>query len=218
MGKKYISWMVDVFSRMLAGVVLKDKKAETILEKLEMEWCLRYGYPSVGFYADNGGEFRNYKMEEFVSKLGIKIEFSPSYSPWSNGLNERNHYSADRIVRKLMDENKEISLEQAVSRASWMHNTNIMVNGYNPLMLMTGKSVVHLGISTGNIATESMYEDEAVREDMEKHFEIAKEFRDIEFGSKIDKVINARMKGFENMVIKKDNKVFYQTNNEKAWL
>ena len=59
MGKKYILWMVDAFSRMLAGVVLKDKKAETILEKLEMEWCLRYGYPSVGFYADNGGEFRN---------------------------------------------------------------------------------------------------------------------------------------------------------------
>ena len=54
MGKKYILWMVDVFSRMLAGVVLKDKKAETILEKLEMEWCLRYGYPSIRFYADNG--------------------------------------------------------------------------------------------------------------------------------------------------------------------
>ena len=46
-GKKYILWMVDEFSRMLAGVVLKDKKAETILEKLEMKWCLRYGYPSV---------------------------------------------------------------------------------------------------------------------------------------------------------------------------
>ena len=26
------------------------------------------------------------------------------------------------------------------------------------------------------------------------------------------------MKGFENMVIQKDDKVFYQTNNEKAWL
>ena len=111
MGKKYIIWIVCAFSRLLDGVMLKDKKAETIMEKLEMEWCLRFGYPSVGFYADNGGEFRNYKMEEFVNKLGIKIEFSPSYSPWSNGLNERNHYSADSIVRKLMDKNKEILLE-----------------------------------------------------------------------------------------------------------
>ena len=30
--------------------------------------------------------------------------------------------------------------------------------------------------------------------------------------------MDARMKGFENMVIQKDDKVFYQTNNEKAWL
>ena len=47
---------------MIAGVVLKDKNAEALLERSGMEWCLRYGYPSVGFYADNGGEFRNYKM------------------------------------------------------------------------------------------------------------------------------------------------------------
>ena len=107
-----------------------------------------------------------------------------------------------------MDENQGMSLEQVVSRASWMHNTNIMVSGYNPLSLMMGKSVIHLGISTGNVATESMYEDEAVRKTMEKHFEIANEFREIEFGSKIDKAINARMKGFENMVIQKDDKVF----------
>ena len=181
-----------------------------------MEWCNKYGFPSVGFYADNGGEFRNYKMEEFVSKIGIKVEFSPSYSPWSNGLNERNHYSADRIVRKLMDEG--VSLEMAVSRACWTHNTNIMVSGYNPLTLMTGKSVVIPGISTGNMATESKFEDEAVREAMENRFEITKKFREIEYGSKIDKAMKARMKGYEDMVIQKGDMVFYQTNNEKAWL
>ena len=53
---------------------------------------------------------------------------------------------------------------------------------------------------------------------MEKYFEITKEFREIEFGSKIDKAMDARMKGFEDMVIQKDDKVFYQTNNEKVWL
>ena len=115
MGKIFISWMVDAFSRTLLGAVMKDKKAETILEKLELMWINIVGFPLVGFYADNGGEFRNYKMEEFVSKIGIKIEFSPSYSPWSNGLNERNHYSADKIVQILLDEG--VSLELAVSRA-----------------------------------------------------------------------------------------------------
>ena len=77
MGKSYILWLVDAFSSVLLGAVMKDKKAETILEKLELEWCNRVGFLSVRFFADNGGEFRNYKMEEFVSKIGIKIEFSP---------------------------------------------------------------------------------------------------------------------------------------------
>ena len=83
---------------------------------------------------------------------------------------------------------------------------------------MTGKSVVIPGISTGNIATESRLEDEAVREAMEKNFEITKKFREIEFGSKIDKALKTRMKGHENMIIQKGDEVFYQTNNEKAWL
>ena len=43
-------------------------------------------------------------MEEFVNKLGLKIEFSQAFSPWLNGTNERNHYSADVIVRQIMDD------------------------------------------------------------------------------------------------------------------
>ena len=92
-------------------------------------------------------------MEEFVSKLGIKIEFSLSYSPWSNGLNERNHYSADIVVKKLMDEDNKMVLSEAVEMAAWTHNTNVMVSSYTPLQLMTGKSVTYPGISQGNEAT-----------------------------------------------------------------
>ena len=58
------------------------------------------------------------------------------------------------------------------------------------------------------MATESRFEDEAVRETMENRFEIAKQFREIEFGSKIDKAMRARMKGYEDMVIQKGDMVF----------
>ena len=34
----------------------------------------------------------------------------------------------------------------------------------------------------------------------------------------IDKAVSARMKGLENMVIQKGDMLFYQTNNEKAWI
>ena len=36
------------------------------MKAIHGNWCMDIGYPTVGFWADNGGEFRNYKMEEFV--------------------------------------------------------------------------------------------------------------------------------------------------------
>ena len=43
----------------------------------------------VGFWADNGGELRNSRMEEFVNKKGIKIEFTPAFLLWLNGIHDR---------------------------------------------------------------------------------------------------------------------------------
>ena len=117
-------------------------------------------YPTVGFGADIGGEFRNMKMEEFVNKLGIKIDFTPAFSPWSNGVNKRNHYSCDIIVKKAMEEDKKLKLQTGVNMASWTHNTNVNVLGYSPLQLVTGKSIVLPWLNNENVTTESEYDDE----------------------------------------------------------
>ena len=39
-------------------------------------WC-----PISGFYVDIGGEFKNYKMEEFINKMRLKIEFGQVLDP-----------------------------------------------------------------------------------------------------------------------------------------
>ena len=69
-------------------------------------------------------------MEEFVNKLGFKIKFTPVFSPLSNGVNERNHYNCDVIVKKIMDEDKKIGHGEAIDIASWTHNTNVNVLGF----------------------------------------------------------------------------------------
>ena len=56
---------------------------------------MNVGFPSHRFFADNGSKFSNVKLDELTSKLGLSVKFGPAYSPWSNGLNERNHASAD---------------------------------------------------------------------------------------------------------------------------
>ena len=65
-------------------------------------WCMNLGLPTHGFYADNGGEFSNIKLDELTSKLGLTVKFRPVYSPWSNGINEINYASADQTITKLL--------------------------------------------------------------------------------------------------------------------
>ena len=80
-------------------------------------WCMSVGYPSYGFFAYNGGEFSNIKLDELTTKLGLTVKFGPVYSPWSNELNERNHASADLTIKKLLEE-KKIALNDSLVKAA----------------------------------------------------------------------------------------------------
>merc|ERR1712112_327235 len=150
-GDKYVLWCVDACTRFIQGKLLENKQAETIIDAITDCWNLPFGIPSVGYHADNGTEFKNMKMDEFISKLGISISYGPAYSPWSNGINERNHASVDATIKKLMTE-KDIELDDTLIKpAAWTHNTNINKLGYSPLTLVTGKAVSIPGITMGNI-------------------------------------------------------------------
>ena len=186
-GNKNVLWIVDTFTRFIQGKVLKNKEALTVVDALNEAWNWRVGFPSRGFWADNGGEFKNGEMEEFASKAGFSIRFGPAYSPWSNRMNERNHYSSDVVVKKIMEVDKKISLEQAVEMAAWTHNTNVNRLGFDPLSLVTGKAVVFPGVSAGDIATESLYDSEAVKRMIERHVLMTKRFREAEYENKLEK-------------------------------
>ena len=77
-------------------------------------------------------------------------------------------------MNKIIEENKKISLQQAVNMAVWTHNTNINRLGFDPLTLVTGKAVVFPGLSDVDIASKSFFDSEAVRKIMKRHTKIAK--------------------------------------------
>ena len=39
-GSKYILWMVDSFTRFIQGKLISKKKAETIIDTVNITWCL----------------------------------------------------------------------------------------------------------------------------------------------------------------------------------
>ena len=96
-----------------------------------------------------------------TSKFGLLVKFGPSYSPWSNDLNKRNHASADITIKKLMEEEKVALSNSLVKVAAWTHNTSVSKLGYSPLQLVTGQVVTIPGLTTRSIATESMTDSES---------------------------------------------------------
>ena len=69
------------------------------------------------------------------------------------------------------------------------------ISGYCLLQLMTGKGITFPGLRTGDMATDSLYDDEAVRRIMERDYEGMKKFRETEFSRKLDKTRKLRLKG-----------------------
>ena len=83
-GDTYVLWSICSFTRFLQGVVLKDKSALSIIEAMNSSWNWRFGYPSVGFWADNGTEFQNKELEEFkAEKTGKPCD---ALEPWEVGF------------------------------------------------------------------------------------------------------------------------------------
>ena len=73
------------------------------------------------------------------------------------------------MVKKIMAYDPKIGLQDAVNMGSWTYNTNVIVSGFTPKQLITGKNVILLGTTQGNMATKSLYEEEGVRNIMERH-------------------------------------------------
>jgi transposase InsO family protein len=56
--------------------------------------------------SDNGTEFKNTQVEEFLDEEGIKHEFLTSYTPQQNGIVERKNQTLIDMARTMLDEYK----------------------------------------------------------------------------------------------------------------
>jgi transposase InsO family protein len=56
--------------------------------------------------SNNGSEFKNLQVEEYLEEEGIKHEFSASYTPQQNGVVERKNRMLIDMVRTMLGEFK----------------------------------------------------------------------------------------------------------------
>ena len=98
----YLLHLIDMATRFSLASVIYNKRPETIINQVMMMWIGNGMGTPKKFLADNGGEFANAHYRDMCENLNIEIANTAAYSPWQNGLCERNHAVVDDCVSKML--------------------------------------------------------------------------------------------------------------------
>ncbi|SGY20279.1 BQ5605_C017g08564 [Microbotryum silenes-dioicae] len=97
--------IVDQYSTAKWTIVLKDKRAETIIEawsKFQAESERQTGQKIKRVRSDDGREFNNSLFRALLEKQGTIVEFTAPYTPEQNGQVERLNGSLMGLVRSML--------------------------------------------------------------------------------------------------------------------
>jgi hypothetical protein len=78
--------------------------------------------------SNNGSEFKNLQVEEFLEEEGVKHEFSAPYTPQQNGVVERKNMTLINMARTMLGEFK-------TPKRFWSEAVNIACHAINRLYL-----------------------------------------------------------------------------------
>ncbi|KAK1679332.1 hypothetical protein QYE76_040180, partial [Lolium multiflorum] len=93
--------------------------------------------------SDNGSEFKNYTLNDFLSDEGIRHQYSAAYTPQQNGVAERKNQTLMDMTRSMMAEYK--------SRYNfWAEAISTACHSSNRLYLRKGLNKTPYEILTGN--------------------------------------------------------------------
>ena len=119
-GNKYGFVIVDDYSRFTWVFFLRDKsEAQVVFKKFARRAQNEFDVKIKRVRSDNGTEFKNTNIEEFLEEEGIKHEFSAPYTPQQNGVVERKNRTLIEAARAMLDEYKtpDIFWAEAVNTA-----------------------------------------------------------------------------------------------------
>ena len=61
----------------------------------------RFGYPE-SITLDNGPQFNNLEFKDFAKEIGTALNYTTPYSPWQNGMIERNNKTLKSFIQKSL--------------------------------------------------------------------------------------------------------------------
>src|SRR4051812_14899915 len=99
-GKKYCLVIVDDFSRYswVYFFKLKSETQKTFINMVQRQ----YNLPVLIIRSDNGADFKNNTLNDFLSDEGIKHQYYATYTPQQNGVAERKNRTLIEMARTML--------------------------------------------------------------------------------------------------------------------
>ncbi len=102
-----------------------------------------YGAPKRIIH-DNGGEFKNGKVNTFLSLMGVRSSSTSAYSPFQNGVVEKHNAVLKSTMNKMLatynqSENKNMLVNTVLQHSVFAKNALLDHKGYSPLMRVYGR-------------------------------------------------------------------------------
>ena len=142
--KKHCLVIVDDYSRYTWVYFLKKKdETQQIFIDFATEVQRQHNLTILAIRSDNGSEFKNYTLNDFLSDEGIRHQYSAAYTPQQNGVAERKNRTLMDMARSMMAEYK--------SRYNfWAEAISTACHSSNRLYLRKGLNKTPYEILTGN--------------------------------------------------------------------
>ena len=117
----YVLTIIDAFTRFLIAVPLRNKTSKLVAKALFERVISVFG-PMETLVSDQGSEFVSNIWKELMQTWKIKHMTTASYSPQSNGMNEKVNQSVIQILTTLVTDNVR-TWSQMLYYATYAYNT-----------------------------------------------------------------------------------------------
>ena len=220
--KEYILYCICTFTRLTRGVIIKDKKPDTIVKGILDCWVLGKGIgPGIPgkFLFDNGGEFNNPKVIDLAEKHGIKMHgTTAAHSPFSNGLCEKNHELVDRMMAKMMADDHKLKAVDALDQALFAKNIEPNNKGFSSFQIVYGTNPNIPGVTN---STPPSLNTEFTSNDVRNHLENINKARDAfrvaDNDERIKRALRSRISSYTNEKYETDDRVYFKEKDKMQW-
>src|SRR6266516_1206016 len=118
-GYEYILTALDLFSKFIVLVPLRDKTALTVANALWNHVFLKFGVGTL--LCDRGLEFKNSLLDEVSRLMGTSRAYTTSYEARTNGQTERSHQTGNSMLAKCTNEHQ-TDWDQYLAGIAFCHN------------------------------------------------------------------------------------------------